>query len=100
MIEIKNLKTDRMTEKFDMRVDRKSPVGNPEYMTATKDRDYVCDVYEMYFRRQMAMDDDFRAYVESLIRIYKRHHRLRLFCWCAPKRCHAETIKAYIERQV
>jgi hypothetical protein len=35
--------------------------------------------------------------LKRLIDIYKKHGRLRLFCWCAPKKCHAETIKELIE---
>ena len=103
-IEIRNLRTlkDRSLwkqEPFDMRVDRQSPVGNPEPMKCQTDieRLRVCTIYEKDFERQME-NPYFRAYIESLIKIYKRHGRLRLWCWCAPHRCHAETIKAYINQ--
>jgi hypothetical protein len=99
MIEIMNLKSGRMTEKFDMKIDRSSPVGNPTEIDQLHDRNAVCEMFDMDFGRQME-NPYFEAYVQSLVRIYTRHGRLRLWCWCAPKRCHGETIKAFIERQV
>ena len=38
-----------------------------------------------------------KDYLDSLIATYKIYGKLRLFCWCAPKRCHGETIKRYLE---
>ncbi len=32
-----------------------------------------------------------------LLSLYKVHGKLELFCWCTPKRCHAETIQLYLE---
>jgi hypothetical protein len=103
MIEIKNLRKEKPVRRYDMRVDRSSPVGNPyriediRYLEDELKRDYVCDRYEKEFNR-LRQITFFEAYLQSLVRIYRRHGRLRLFCWCAPKRCHAETIKSYIER--
>lgn len=104
MIEIMNLRNlkDRRywaKDPFDMKVDRSSPVGNPTDIDEYHDRDWVCNEYEREFERYMEVPF-FRAYIESLINIYRRHGRLRLWCWCAPKRCHAETIKSYIEERM
>jgi phage-related protein len=56
-------------------------------------RDKVCDEYEEYFYKRLKDC----ATMQRIINYYKEHGQLRLFCWCAPKRCHAETIKKYIE---
>ncbi len=32
--------------------------------------------------------------------LYQEHGKLRLFCWCSPKKCHAETIRDYILNEV
>jgi len=113
MIEIMNLrdlKGDQRwywkKERWDMKVDRSSPVGNPyeikDYREVFKKeldcRDYVCKLYEREFERLREIPF-FEAYLQSLVRIYERHGRLRLWCWCAPKRCHAETIKHWIVKQ-
>ena len=86
---------------YDMKIDRTSPVGNPEPMKKQTDweRVRVCEIYRKDFDRLMEIPF-FEAYIQSLINIYKRYGELRLFCWCAPHRCHGETIKHYIERQV
>ena len=103
MIEIMNLRGlgNRWKQnKWDMKVDRSSPVGNPYPIKGSyMHRDRVCNMYEKDFGRQM-QNPYFEAYINSLINIYKRHGKLRLFCWCAPKRCHAETIKRFIENVV
>lgn len=100
MIEIMNLRNTKPHERWDMFVDRSSPAGNPYPIGwEGRNRKMACDMYKKDFERQME-NPYFKAYIISLINIYKRYGKLRLFCWCAPKRCHAETIKSYIERQV
>jgi len=34
-----------------------------------------------------------RNELNRLYRLYKQYGCLKLYCWCAPKRCHAETIR-------
>jgi hypothetical protein len=107
MIEIMNLRSGRPNKPYDMYVDRRSPVGNPyemkeyreRFKTEQATRDYVCDKFDKEFHRLMEITF-FEAYMRSLFRIYKRHGKLRLWCWCAPKRCHAQTIKHYIELEL
>ena len=67
-----------------VRVDRQSIWGNPFIMRNDSDeeRNRVCDAYEKWLQERPAMID--RA---------KRELRGKdLACWCAPKRCHAETL--------
>lgn len=100
MIEIKNLRNSYMCEPYDFRVDRRTVVGNPYPMRYESERDTVCDMYEEYFKKVIVENVAFKKYIDMLVEAYKRYGKLRLFCWCAPKRCHAETIKKYIEKEV
>lgn len=78
------------------KVDRSSPVGNPFYMKDESHRDEVCDKYETYFNAQIKMNPAFRHYIADIAGTAKSKN-IALGCWCAPKRCHAETIKKFIE---
>jgi hypothetical protein len=89
-----------MLSEFDIRVDRKTIFGNPFHMTIESQRNYVCDKYEEYFQDQLKSNTEFKQSIDELVCLHKRHGKLNLFCWCAPKRCHAETIKAYILKTV
>jgi hypothetical protein len=65
-----------------IRVDRGTPWGNPFIMRFESERDYVCDLYEQYAQWRLTVEPEWL-------------HPLRgkdLVCWCAPKRCHAETL--------
>ena len=79
------------------KVDRTSPVGNPFYMHNEADRDTVCEKYNDYFKTKFGVDREFTDYIKQII-ITSQVHDIALGCWCYPKRCHAETIKAFIER--
>jgi hypothetical protein len=65
-------------------------------MKSEKDRDSVCDLYEEYFHTVLVKFDYFDKALFNLKDIFKKYGKLELFCWCAPKRCHGETIKKYI----
>ena len=97
-VTIKNLRYERPQAEWQVRVDRTSLLGNPFHMSDESQRNKVCDKYEAYFNWIMQMKSSaFYKEVERLLIIMKKHGKLELFCWCAPKRCHAETIKKYIE---
>ena len=61
-------------------------------MTGESERDAVCGSYEEWFRKNPSLYNE----LERLKKLYAEHGRLNLFCWCAPKRCHAETVKQYL----
>lgn len=66
-----------------MRVDRRSPWGNPFEMPADGDRDTVIRAYEQHYL----------PYKPSLL---DKLHDLKgkaLGCWCAPEPCHADVLK-------
>ena len=99
-VKIINLRTG---QPYDFRCDRKSPVGNPFTMYNESERDKVCEQYESLFDQTMhddTLDDNtvgkFRAYIQEIVNFHNQHGHVTLACWCAPKRCHCETIKQWI----
>lgn len=110
MIIIKNLRKDNPFPPgmlvaigrgtVDFRVDRESPVGNPFHMKVESERNLVCEKYEQYFSKQMLDEtSELHKYVSLMEIAYNEGDNINLWCWCAPLRCHAETIKKYIERK-
>lgn len=101
-IEIKNMRISKPNnDLWDFRVDRASPVGNPFYMRDESERDTVCEKYETYFYEQLEKNNvKFIEYLQMMLRALKQYGKLNLYCWCAPKRCHAETIKRWLENQI
>jgi len=65
-------------------VQRGTPWGNPFIMKGTSqaERDRVCDEFETYAVNRHAEDPTWLAPLRGA----------HLVCWCAPKRCHAETL--------
>jgi len=105
MIEIINMQTGaRPTMPYDFKIDRTSPVGNDVTIKQAGSRDKACDQYQRRFdnilsqRPENMHPDDlaFMRYIVLMIQRHVEHGRLRLFCWCAPERCHGESIKRYI----
>jgi hypothetical protein len=81
------------------RVDRTSPLGNPFPMTHENQRDSVCDQYALWLDQQIASNNPpVMAAFNVLLEAYRRGEALALECWCAPRRCHAESIRAAILR--
>lgn len=97
MIEIMDMNTTTINEPYDVIVDRRSVLGNPYYMYDESYRDDVCNKYKIWFDKQVNTNEEVQVALGKLIELYNQYDELRLFCWCAPKRCHAETIKKWIE---
>ena len=93
-IKIGNIRTFKPDGSIAIKVDRTSPLGNPFYMCNESVRDYVCARYEEYFNapHPIIFNDELNRIVELA-----RTNDITLLCWCYPKRCHAETIKRYVE---
>ena len=101
MIEICNLKSDKMEYVFDVRVDRASVLGNSFRMENEYQRDEVCDKYQQWFDAKVEQKDAVvLGALRTLYRIHQKYGRLRLFCWCAPKRCHCETIRTFLNKYI
>lgn len=91
-IQIKNIRRDIMSFPYDVRVDRMTVLGNP----FIGNRDSSCDQYEEWF---FAMLENNTSVYKKILRIrfiLQKYDRLNLFCWCAPLRCHSETIRDYL----
>ena len=100
-IEIKNLRNREFhNEPWQFRVDRGTPVGNPYYMHDESERDAVCDKYELYFRKLITYSDRAVNYLNSMLDALKEYGHIELYCWCAPKRCHARTIRGWLISQI
>jgi Domain of unknown function (DUF4326) len=67
-----------------MRVDRGTDWGNPFIMMdlTEQERQRVCDLFERYAVWRLTTDP---KWLDPL-------RRKNLACWCAPGRCHAETL--------
>ena len=63
-------------------VDRGTDWGNPFVMQSEKDRDRVCDLYEQYAQWRLTVEPDWLDKLRGK----------SLACWCAPRRCHADTL--------
>lgn len=69
-------------------------LGNPFWMSNESMRDYVCDRYEKEVWPRLVIQ-----YKDILDRLkaYQKDNVVTFVCWCAPKRCHAKTIKTWVE---
>ena len=72
----------------------RSPLGNPFIMKAESDRDRVCDKYKTWLWQQIKEEN--KKVINELNRLLKlaQEDELNLVCFCVPKRCHGDTIKA------
>jgi hypothetical protein len=85
---------------MNIRVDRKSPLGNPSYMKHESKRDEVCDEFILHLEKQAYSDGPFRDELIRIFNLVKDGQDVNLQCWCAPKRCHADSIKAILEKEL
>lgn len=84
-------------------IGRGSPFGNPFRLPAGGKehlRNSACDAYDKHFWEHWVNDPEFVEELESLVQQAKRDGHLILGCFCAPKRCHGETIKSYIDQRL
>lgn len=72
-------------------VDRSSPLGNPFHMNKENDRNKVCTQYDKWLQAH-ATDPDVQEQLLKLEVELRKTGQLFLACWCAPMRCHAESI--------
>jgi len=92
---IVNQKTDLATIKWAeerglfIRCDRSSEWGNPYEMGKDGDRDQVCYNYKYHYIQ----------YKPSLLNKINELKGKALGCWCAPEKCHCETLKSLAENE-
>ena len=82
------------------RIDRSSVLGNPFVMNKDADqkveRTRVCDLYHRWLWDRMKEKGKEYQYLNELVDEYVSTQSLILRCWCAPLRCHGESIKAAV----
>ena len=111
MIRIVNLRHKPVMRKNEVliKIDRSSVLGNPFFMKSEDQRDIVCNQYEQYFGAIVQnwiggciIEKKNEEFVNELWRIgqLSKTQDIALACWCAPKRCHGETIKDFIDMQL
>ena len=101
MIKVCNLRHGMDAGACHVKIDRSSPLGNPFYMANESQRDKVCEEYEVWIGKQIAANDPkVINELNRLLTLARKYGKLILYCWCAPKRCHGETIKRLIESKL
>ena len=93
-IDIMNLRHEQPSKPYDRKVDRSSPLGNPFRLMSEYDRETICNQYRQWLEDQLKDNVDVQNAMDELYETLYIYGKLRLFCWCAPKRCHAETIRS------
>lgn len=94
---------------------RGSALGNPFPMHGEKDRDDVCDQYEKWFYEHVdeinflgiadgtlnTFDMKMTAQTRMLRDLFRQSWEgdINLGCFCAPKRCHCDTIKTFLDNK-
>lgn len=104
-ITVHSLRDSKSDKPWRVKVDRSSVLGNPFTMGADgKDeskRDEVCELYHKYLTEAIRdKDEEISEELNRLFIIFRKYKKLELFCWCAPKRCHGDSIKQIIEEAI
>lgn len=78
-----------------------SPLANRFWMKDESQRNVVCDQYQAWFDDKIKSKD--AAVKTELVRLWKlgvQQGHLELGCFCAPKRCHCNTIKNFFQSKM
>ena len=79
-------------------IGRPSPLGNPFPMKGEGTRNQVIEQYKAWLKKKIADKDP--AVIQELYRLYNKYKaegELYLACYCAPKACHGDVLKAAID---
>ena len=99
MIRIRNMRDPEYKGyKEQFRVDRASCLGNPYKMEeqTEEERARVCEIYKTHFKEVLLNIPEVKEYLDKMVNFIEQTGKIELWCWCAPKQCHAETIKEYL----
>jgi hypothetical protein len=102
MVTVKNLRSNKPSQPWDVKVDRSNKIlGNTFYLkdkNNKEERDQVCNAYAAWLEMVIKKCD--MKVIDEIVRLYEIHRKygkLNLWCWCAPERCHADSIKEAVE---
>jgi len=93
----------RAASSVPVRVDRTSgsPLGNPFHMRSESQRDRVCEQYKVWFHAEIRKGNkDLLGELHRILSLLMQGKDVELLCWCAPKKCHAETIMAWLTNEL
>jgi hypothetical protein len=102
MSKVMNLKDDKACESSIpniVRIDRATLWGNPFIIGVHGDRDTVCDAYLEWLNKWIEYKEEIR--IPFGIRVFSNKEVVQslemlkgkdLACWCAPERCHGDTL--------
>lgn len=91
------IRVGRVGEEGAVFIGRPSSLGNPFMIGIHGGRDRVCEQYEAWFEaRLMERDILILGTLTKLVEC-SRKGDLVLACYCAPLRCHGDTIKRFLE---
>lgn len=83
---------------------RGTALGNPFVMgdSSVEERNRVCDAYERWLPPKLLQKGAELAQFQELLAIAKdpKVQSLELICFCAPRRCHGDTVKRLLEEEV
>lgn len=92
------IRVGRASERGAVYIGRPGVLGNPFALTNEAYRDEVIARYRVYFEKRLA-DPIFIAVLEGL-ETRDRKGDLVLGCFCAPRACHGDVIKEYLDRKI
>lgn len=95
MIEIKNLRQENIDIECGYLVDRRTVLGNPFTIGKDGDREQVINKYRNNWDELIKLPAA-RTLFDLMVARYRRNGTIKLYCWCAPKPCHADVIKEKI----
>lgn len=72
----------------------KANLGNPFPASNESQRDTVCEQYDKWLHSPQACNH--LRIIERIIQRINEGKSVALYCHCAPKRCHCDTIKEYV----
>lgn len=109
-IEVCNMRIIRPSTNYDFQIDRMTPLGNPFPVNIGR---FACiSEYEIALRRCLREKSVYagplctleyqkvKVALNTMYKTYMRHKKLRLFCWCAPEKCHGDIIKKILEEVI
>lgn len=74
-----------------------SPLSNPYFITDESQRDNNITQYSVWFHERITYSPSMKAEICRLMSQLKKHKLLILGCNCAPKKCHGDIIKNFLE---
>ena len=100
MIVVANIRTTRAGEYIGRCMPRQrlagSPLGNP-FPVPQFSREEALERYQDWIVEQLERDTPARREFDRLVALARAGDQT-LLCWCAPRACHGDIVKALIER--